>query len=299
MRWLLIDGFNLVFRSHFAMERSNLRRQSDQFPTGALHGWMKSLLDLRDGEKPDRCAVFFDLGGSDRHLAVLPEYKAQRDDTPDEWKRSFLWERVGSEAVVDFLTGYSTPARAFRANSAVILDFVKKMNQVGELTSWTVALLAEGHGRRPYKFPCGLDLETLPSRGDRGVEGTYSIGVLTDPSDEAIDMGRTEWARALEMTLAEWRPDAARNRVTPPKRPSGLKIRDVRGFGCQGVAPAPERGVLLIYPLAPEGAGTDVLEYWKDPIIAFAISFPSSVTGVKVEYRVDHLLWETEYGPAD
>jgi DNA polymerase-1 len=84
MRWLLIDGFNLVFRSHFAMERSNLRRPSDQFPTGALHGWMKSLQDLREGEKPDRCAVFFDLGGSDRHLAVLPEYKAQRDDTPEE-----------------------------------------------------------------------------------------------------------------------------------------------------------------------------------------------------------------------
>lgn len=84
MRWLLIDGFNLVFRSHFAMERSHLRRQSDQFPTGALHGWMKSLSDLREGEKPDRCAVFFDLGGSDRHLAVLPDYKGQRDDTPEE-----------------------------------------------------------------------------------------------------------------------------------------------------------------------------------------------------------------------
>ena len=84
MRWLLIDGFNLVFRSHFAMERSNLRRQSDQFPTGALHGWMKSLQDLREAEKPDRCAVFFDLGGSDRHLAVLPDYKGQRDDTPEE-----------------------------------------------------------------------------------------------------------------------------------------------------------------------------------------------------------------------
>jgi DNA polymerase-1 len=84
MRWMLVDGFNLVFRSHFAMERSNLRRQSDQFPTGALHGWMKSLLDLREGEKPDRCIVFFDLGGSDRHLAALPEYKAQRDDTPED-----------------------------------------------------------------------------------------------------------------------------------------------------------------------------------------------------------------------
>ena len=84
MRWLLVDGFNLVFRSHFAMERSNLRRASDQFPTGALHGWMKSLQDLRESEQPDRCAVFFDLGGSDRHLAVLPEYKAQRDDTPED-----------------------------------------------------------------------------------------------------------------------------------------------------------------------------------------------------------------------
>lgn len=84
MRWLLVDGFNLVFRSHFAMERSNLRRQSDQFPTGALHGWIKSLQDLREGQKPDRSVVFFDLGGSDRHLAVLPEYKGQRDDTPED-----------------------------------------------------------------------------------------------------------------------------------------------------------------------------------------------------------------------
>lgn len=66
------------------MERSNLRRQSDQFPTGALHGWIKALQDLRDAEKPDRSVVFFDLGGSDRHLAVLPDYKGQRDDTPPD-----------------------------------------------------------------------------------------------------------------------------------------------------------------------------------------------------------------------
>ncbi|MEY3958602.1 MAG: polymerase thermostable [Verrucomicrobiota bacterium] len=84
MRWMLVDGFNLVFRSHFAMERSNLRRQSDQFPTGALHGWIKSLLDLRDSEKPDRAAEIEEDGGSDRHLAVHPEYKAQRDDTPED-----------------------------------------------------------------------------------------------------------------------------------------------------------------------------------------------------------------------
>ncbi len=66
------------------MERSNLRRPSDQFPTGALHGWIKVLQDLRESEQPDRCIVFFDLGGSDRHLAILPDYKGQRDDTPPD-----------------------------------------------------------------------------------------------------------------------------------------------------------------------------------------------------------------------
>jgi hypothetical protein len=33
--------------------------------------------------------------------------------------------------------------------------------------------------------------------------------------------------------------------------------------------------------------------------MAFGVSFPSSDSGVKVEYAVDHLLWTQEYGPAD
>lgn len=234
-------------------------------------------------------------------MGAPTEIGPQRDrgDATDDWRRSFLWESVPSEAVLDFLNGYATPAKAFRANSAVIAEFVKRMNHAGELTSWTVALLAEGKGSKPYKFSCGLEVATLPVRGDSGVEGTYSIGVLTDPADEAIDIGKVAWLSALDASLAEWKRDAARRRLTPPERPSGLKVRDVRGFGCPGVAPAPERGVLLLYPLSPDGAGLDVREYWRDPIIAFAISFPSSASGVKVEYRVDHLLWEREYGQAD
>ena len=81
MKWLLVDGFNLAFRSHFGMERIGLRRP-DGFPTGALHGWVRTLWSLEDSETPDRTVVFFDLGGSDRHLAALPDYKAQRDETP-------------------------------------------------------------------------------------------------------------------------------------------------------------------------------------------------------------------------
>lgn len=222
-----------------------------------------------------------------------------RDGNSDEWKRSFLWDGVKANLISDFLTSYSTHPKATRANSSVLAEFIDKMVVTGELTSWTVALLGEGHARKPYAFANGLEIVAMPSRSDTGVEGSYSIGVLTDPSDEAIDLDYPAWKKALDWTLSEWKPDPARNRITPPTRPSGKKIRDVRGLGKDGIKAAPERGVLLLYPLAPEIEDKSIAKSWSEPIMAFAISFPSSNSAVKVEYKVDHLLWEQEYGPAD
>jgi DNA polymerase-1 len=56
--------------------------RADGFPTGALHGWVRTLWMLLDQEKPAHAVVFFDLGGSDRHTAIHADYKAQRADTP-------------------------------------------------------------------------------------------------------------------------------------------------------------------------------------------------------------------------
>lgn len=77
---LLVDGYNLLFRSYYALP--DLTR-SDGLPTGALHGWIKAMWKLEDLEQPDVIAVFFDAGASERHVAVLPDYKANRDETPE------------------------------------------------------------------------------------------------------------------------------------------------------------------------------------------------------------------------
>lgn len=77
---LLLDGFNLAFRSYYGLP--DLTR-GDGFPTGAIHGWVKTLWKLEDMERPDLIVVFFDEGGSDRHLELLPEYKANRDEMPE------------------------------------------------------------------------------------------------------------------------------------------------------------------------------------------------------------------------
>lgn len=223
----------------------------------------------------------------------------RRDNGVDEWKKSFLWKGVSSSLIIDFLSSYSTHPKANRANSLVLVEFIKSMVNIKALTSWTVALLGEGTSRPPYKFRNGLEIVAMPSRGDTHVEGSYSIGVLTDPSDEAIDMEYQEWKEALDWTLSEWSPDPARNRITPPTRPSGKKLRDVRGFGRNAIKASPECGVLLLYPLAPEFKGESIVSEWNKPIMAFAISFPSSNSDVKVEYKVDQLLWKEEYGQAD
>lgn len=83
-RWLLIDGFNLIYRCFFATPALT---RADGFPTNALHGWVKSVWRLIDQEKPDRTVVFFDLGGSQDRLALHPEYKAQRAEMPTELER--------------------------------------------------------------------------------------------------------------------------------------------------------------------------------------------------------------------
>lgn len=244
------------------------------------------------------------LDATNRLLAAMgdPDERGPtrtRDGNSDEWKRSFLWNGVGANLITDFLASFSTHPKASRANSSVIAEFVGRMVAAGELTSWTVALLGEGHATKPYVFANGLEMVAMPSRTDTKVEGNYSIGVLTEPGDEAIDLDYPAWKKALDWTLSEWKPDPARNRLTRPIRPSGKKIRDVRGLGRDDIKAAPERGVLLLYPLSPEGAGESVSGSWSEPIMAFAISFPSSNSDVKVAYKVDHLLWEQEYGPAD
>jgi DNA polymerase-1 len=79
-KWLLVDGFNLAYRCFYGLPELT---RADGFPTGALHGWVKSLWMLGDQEKPDATLVFFDLGESNDRLALLAEYKAQRKPMPE------------------------------------------------------------------------------------------------------------------------------------------------------------------------------------------------------------------------
>ena len=259
------------------------------------------------GSAPQTIVMFKDsrrleinLESTDRLLTGMGnEYEfapsRKRDQGVDDWKRSYLWRNVGTDLILEFLGSYLTHPRSTSANSSVLAEYITKMNDQGELKHWSVCLLAEGFPGTPHTFSSGITISNFPSRSDNGTAGRYSIGVLTDPSDESIDLDYDSWKKALDMTLAVWTPDPARNRIQRPIRPSGKKIREMRGTSDGDF----NRGVLLLYPLSPVNEGKQIAPDWEKPIMAFAIAFPSSESGIKVEYKVDHLYWKEEYGASE
>jgi hypothetical protein len=249
-------------------------------------------------------ALLTAMGGAN---VAGPEYA--RDGSADKWQRSTLWKDVDATKILSFLGAYVTHPNATSAKGPVLADFITKMIEIGQLKLWSVALLAEGDGvGDPHAFSSGIRVEKFPMRtpddlknpGQPVDPAKFAIGVLTDPSDEGIDLDDDAWRKALELTNAAWKPDPVRGRVSPPSIPSGKGIRMARA---QLGGPA-DRGLLLLYPLSPY-AGKDKLSEklivpgWDKPIMAFAIAFPSSDSAIRVEYEVNLLYWMQEYGPSE
>ncbi len=246
-------------------------------------------------------AIADNLAATDRLLSAIgPPMETDptrlRGAMKETWT-AYLWNDISAELICEFLSSYRTHPSARKVNSKVLTDFVKQMSATGELTSWTVALMGGGRSSAMHTFGNGLVTEMLERAADAEVTDRYSIGRLLSPRDEAIDLDSPAWLAALELARRSWKPDPARKKGNAlPDAPNGPAIRKIRGMGAPDVPAARERGVLLLYPLDPNKAGVAGITV---PIVGFGISFPASSSGVKVEYEVDHLLWETEYGAAD
>jgi len=84
-RLFLLDAFALIFRGYYALIK-NPRINSKGMDTSAIMGFTNSLFDVIKREKPDHLAVCFDKGGSVERTEMFPEYKANRQETPDAIK---------------------------------------------------------------------------------------------------------------------------------------------------------------------------------------------------------------------
>lgn len=82
----LIDAYAIIYRSYYAFIK-NPRINSKGLNTSAIMGFMNTLNEVITKEKPTHLAVAFDHGKTFRNDA-FPEYKAQREETPEDIKAS-------------------------------------------------------------------------------------------------------------------------------------------------------------------------------------------------------------------
>lgn len=237
---------------------------------------------------------------ADRFIDTLGPSKDLNDQvfaaSNQKW-HGHLWREVPALSVISFLRDYRTHPASFRIMSSLIADFIEEMNKDGELTSWTVALIGKDGGpeEKPRQVG-GVSINMLLRQRTTEHADRYSIKTLISPRDQAIDLTEAEWNAALELSRKTWRNDTDRNEgKNPPTEPRGPQIRHVLGQGDAdaGAPPRRERGLLMLYLLDPKGAQTDELKE-ADPIVAWAISFPSSSSERRVsnsKYVANSVLW--------
>lgn len=83
----LIDAFAIIFRSYFGFG-NNQRYNSKGLNTSVTLGFCNTLLEVLNKQKPTHIAVVFDAPGKTFRNEMYPEYKAHRNETPEDIKTS-------------------------------------------------------------------------------------------------------------------------------------------------------------------------------------------------------------------
>lgn len=80
-RLLIVDGHAYAYRAFHAIRDL---RAPDGKPTNAIYGFVKMLAKMRANLQPTHLIVVWDGGLCAERMALLPEYKAQRPEMPDD-----------------------------------------------------------------------------------------------------------------------------------------------------------------------------------------------------------------------
>ncbi len=94
----LVDGSSLAFRSFFALMTTGMRN-AEGIPSWAVHGYFASLFDLIEKHTPHSMAVCFDMKEPTFRHEAFEDYKAHRDEMPDDLVIQWPIIKEGVEAL--------------------------------------------------------------------------------------------------------------------------------------------------------------------------------------------------------
>lgn len=83
----LLDAYALIYRAYYALIRTP-RINSKGFNTSAIFGFVNTLEELLNKENPSHIGIAFDPAGPTFRHEAFPQYKAQRESTPEDIRKS-------------------------------------------------------------------------------------------------------------------------------------------------------------------------------------------------------------------
>jgi DNA polymerase-1 len=190
---LLIDVYALVYRAFFALPPLTT---SKGIPVSAAYGFERMLNRVLNDERPTHAIACLDAGIPAQRLAAVPEYKAQRPETPDDLKPQFGLVRkildaygipiveVEGEEADDCIATVASRASRERFCSIVVsgdLDLLQLVDEhctvvltrrgISELARYDGAAVRERFGLEPRQLPDYRALKGDPSDNLPGIPG--------------------------------------------------------------------------------------------------------------------------------
>jgi DNA polymerase I len=194
-RLLLLDGHSLAYRAFFALPIENFSTTTGQ-PTNAVYGFTAMLINVLRDEKPTHVVVAFDRGEPTFRHEQWVEYKANRRETPEDFRSqlSLIFEVLdalgirrlsapGYEAD-DIIATLATQAAAEKMDVLIVTgdrDVLQLVSNrvtvlmtrrgITEMTRFTPETVQEKYGLSPSQYPDFAAVRGDPSDNLPGIPG--------------------------------------------------------------------------------------------------------------------------------
>jgi len=104
----LFDAYALIYRAHFAFI-NNPRINSKGLNTSAIFGFCNSLLEVINNHEPSHLGVVFDPPGGSNREEIFTEYKANRQEMPEDIRKAipYIFEILKAMNIqVEMVSGF-------------------------------------------------------------------------------------------------------------------------------------------------------------------------------------------------
>ncbi|RZM76700.1 DNA polymerase I [Leptolyngbya iicbica LK] len=132
---MLVDGHSLAFRSYYAHTKGpeGGLRTSTGIPTSVCYGFLKSLLDTVESERPQYAAVAFDLDQPTFRHEMADDYKEGRPEAPED----FVEDVKNLQDLLQTLGFCVVTAPGFEAD-----DVIGTLSTLGKTEGYRVKILS-------------------------------------------------------------------------------------------------------------------------------------------------------------